>query len=380
MVLPLYAGHGVPKRYSRGFNTGLWYDKFFGFWNTDWSVGEDEKKRWIQEVCTIPVGDKALLDEAILRLTRLVLALVGEYRCFSTDWRFVTGLGRPHPVENGFAWHHTLGVPFLPGSSVKGIVRTWAEKWVDPPVSDDVLRIFGPDGEVRDKHVGSVIFFDALPVKPVKLEADVMTPHYLDYYQQERPEKPPGDWYDPVPIPLLTVAPGQTFIFAVAPRRSADEQSRADCRLAMEWLTDALAVIGAGSKTAVGYGRFTRQEKTEAEIRHNRAMSDVEGVQAAGRSPGTSAEEPKLADALSPIREEMEKDGYSSDPERFIGFLTSKWLKRLQDEEFPPDVKQEIAVLLKEWYMTYKTEQWRKPNKKNAAKIAEIKKFLPDDA
>ncbi|WP_148087042.1 type III-B CRISPR module RAMP protein Cmr6 [Thermodesulfitimonas autotrophica] len=317
-----------------------------------------------------------MLNQAIHRTATLVLALGGEIRCLTTDWRFVTGLGREHPVENGFAWHHTLGVPFLPGSSVKGIVRAWAETWIDPPVSDDVRRIFGPDGEVRDKHVGSVIFFDALPVKPVRLEADVMTPHYALYYQQDRPENPPGDWYDPVPIPFLTVAPSQVFLFALAPRRLDDEQGRADCQRAMEWLTEALAAVGAGAKTAVGYGRFVRQEKEESEIRRGLTAYDVTFTPAADKLSGVPSGKHVPPAAMSPLRAEMEEDGYNRDPDRFMSALTTKWLKKLQDDQTIPDEKREIAVLLKEWYLMYRGEQWRRPNKKNKAKIAEIKKVL----
>ena len=84
----------------------------------------------------------------------------------------MTGLGRSHPVENGFAWHPTLGMPYLPGSSVKGMVRAWAEQETDPrPASEELDRLLG-----KQNSAGSVCFLDALPIKPVKLEADVMTP------------------------------------------------------------------------------------------------------------------------------------------------------------------------------------------------------------
>jgi CRISPR-associated protein Cmr6 len=34
-------------------------------------------------------------------------------------------------VENGFLWHPTLGVPYLPGAAVKGLVRAYVEHWDD---------------------------------------------------------------------------------------------------------------------------------------------------------------------------------------------------------------------------------------------------------
>src|ERR1035441_6966625 len=70
--------------------------------------------------------------------------------------------GRSHPVENGFVWHPTLGVPYLPGSSIKGLIGQ--------PDRENVLG--------SKTRVGRVICLDAVPTCPVRLEADVMTPHY----------------------------------------------------------------------------------------------------------------------------------------------------------------------------------------------------------
>lgn len=382
MAVPLYDTDKIPKRYGKGFNAGLWYDKFFGYWKSDWTgVTEgkegDGKKKWLEDVCANQIGDRELLEEAASRLAGLVRSLDGECRCFSTNWRFVTGLGRQHPVENGFVWHHILGVPYLPGSSVKGIVRTWAEEYEDSTDSREILRIFGPEGEGADRHIGSVIFFHAIPISPVKLEPDVMIPHFTDYYQQEKTEKPPGDWYDPVPIPFLTVAPGQAFLFALAPRRPEDEKSRSDCRIAMEWLVKALEYMGAGAKTAVGYGRFAPDEKATSLILSSNMMISAgrEGFAEEKKAEKVSDEEKSAA--ISPIHKEMEEEGYSSNPDRFMEFLTNKWLKKLQDEQLPLNTKQEISLLLRDWYLKHKPEQWQKPNKKNALKIAEIKKHLP---
>ena len=41
---------------------------------------------------------------------------------------FTTGLGNEHPLENGFAFLNPYGLPYLPGSGVKGVVRRSAEE------------------------------------------------------------------------------------------------------------------------------------------------------------------------------------------------------------------------------------------------------------
>ncbi|MFA6373459.1 MAG: RAMP superfamily CRISPR-associated protein [Methanothrix sp.] len=72
-------------------------------------------------------------------------------------------------------------MPYLPGSSIKGVVRSWAASWLSQPECD-INRIFGPrdsnDRSAKDHSVGSVIFLDVLPIKPVQLKVDIITPHY----------------------------------------------------------------------------------------------------------------------------------------------------------------------------------------------------------
>jgi CRISPR-associated protein Cmr6 len=255
---PLYQGAKRAKRATTG-NAGLWYDKFCDRWKPDWTgfAGESGKRDWIGEIARIGaeaekiVGDGALIREAAKRLEALAAAQGGLSFQRRTAWRFVTGLGRGHPVENGFAWRHDLGTPFLPGSSLKGLARAYARDWED--VSEkEIARILGPKPEAG-LAIGSVAFLDAAPVAPVALEADVMTPHYAPWYQDG---EAPGDWQTPTPIPFLAVAPGQTFLFAVLPRDPSKQEDRDDCARAARLLQQALETRGAGAKTAVGYGQF----------------------------------------------------------------------------------------------------------------------------
>jgi len=262
----LYRTEQEVKSYQPNMNMGLWYDKFANAWahpsalkiKSSGDENKFNKGDWINTVAGKTSGTPDHLDEAIRRRNKMFSELGATPVYFVTVGSFVTGLGRDHPVENGFAWHPTLGTAYLPGSSVKGLVRDWAEQWSDaPPTADDRLRIFGSASktEPQDRQVGSVIFCDALPVKPVKLKADVMTPHYGEYYQGDAV---PGDWLSPVPIPFLVVDQDQPFQFCVLPRRPGNEQDKEDSAAALGWLEDALNSVGAGAKTALGYGRFAK--------------------------------------------------------------------------------------------------------------------------
>lgn len=262
MARPLY-GEAGPRDLPPGGHAGLWYDKFCDKWSDQWSMSSgggggresNPKLQWIKTVTASAVGANSHLDEHAIRLARLVRGRGGEFRVLATCSRFVTGLGRSHPVENGFAWHPTRGTPYLPGSSVKGMVRAWAMAEGEG-TGKPLARLLG---DWNSGAAGSLAFMDAVPVERVQLEADVMTPHYASW----TPDDPPGDWCSPTPIPFLTMAAGNKMLFAVIPCRDASTE---DASTVMEWIGEALEWQGVGAKTAVGYGRFERDEETTREL------------------------------------------------------------------------------------------------------------------
>lgn len=296
--LPLYAEcrKALPSLGQHG-HRGLWYDRFFNRYDELWQVfKKDEKKKtedgkgeWIGTVKG-KAGDPEDLQKAIARLAALCESRNGKFNVFVATWHFATGLGNPHPVENGFLWHPSLGVPYIPGVAVKGLVRAWLEGgWEEVRDNEKLHRWFGSEDKdpkdcKRDTEAGAFIFFDALPVEPVKLKADVMTPHMGKWYEKggEKPmdaDVTPADWHNPVPIPFL-VADKPKFMFAVAPRDGKENAELADVMAA---LANALEWLGAGAKTAVGYGHLSKDENERTKIceRIERAaMSDEERVKA----------------------------------------------------------------------------------------------------
>lgn len=268
MPRPLYKNLAHESLQLGTGNPGLWYDKFCDRWSNDWTLSgdADRKLAWIDTVTKQRVGLEQLLVESTTRALRLTLAKGGIFGIFETESRFVTGLGRSHPVENGFAWHPALGVPYLPGSSVKGLVRAWAELDAQPrPSPDRVETILGSPGAA-----GQVGFLDAIAIAPVQLEADVMTPHFAGW----SPDNPPGDWCGPVPVPFLVVAPQTAFAFSILPVCAGAVGALEEI---FGWLRAALEGVGAGAKTAVGYGRFRfDQPKTEQQKAKLDKKRDIE--------------------------------------------------------------------------------------------------------
>jgi len=263
MPRPLYARLSRTATRATVHNTGLWFDKFCDRWSDEWTLKDDNERAsrggklaWLRDVAGRASGERELLKEAIRRRLELTTGRRGLFGIFRTESAFVTGIGRSHPVENGFAWHPTLGVPYLPGSSAKGLARAWAKSGSDATSSTDdgLAHVFDTAG-----GAGTVIFLDALPVEPVSLEVDVMTPHFHGWTKKA----PPGDWRRPIPVPFLVTPPGAMFLFSILPRKG----DTSDVERAFTWLCEALEVAGAGAKTAVGYGRFSYKADTTQHMR-----------------------------------------------------------------------------------------------------------------
>jgi CRISPR-associated protein Cmr6 len=183
--------------------------------------------------------------------------------------RLIVGLGGESVYETALTLHHVFGFPFIPASSVKGVVRSWiittvfekdetgaidlknAEKRAKQ--HEDFCLIFGSDAENHDKTArqGEVTFFDAYPTSAPRIETDLMNPHYGEYYDKTK-QVFPTDTQSPVPVFFLTVA-GAPFQFIIASKKW-DLTKLFKGKTLENWLKEALQNHGIGAKTAVGYG------------------------------------------------------------------------------------------------------------------------------
>lgn len=193
------------------------------------------------------------LDAVHGRLDEVVRVRQGVARAVTTASPLATGLGNPHPLENGFTVDHHTGAPVLAGSGLKGVTRAFA-------------RMLGPRQEVRwarflgsQSHAGDVVFLDAHPLTAgLRLVQDLVNPHESSHYRAlesggEAPDPLGTD--NPIPSVFLAIAPGATFRIRLLPRAGASV-STSELERVLDLLHTALAFIGFGAKTAAGYGRF----------------------------------------------------------------------------------------------------------------------------
>jgi len=192
---------------------------------------------------------------------------------------FTTGLGNEHPLENGFAFLWPYGLPYLPGSGIKGVLRQATRElargdWGDTCDWDEaaIQALFGSEDSDNAQR-GALTFWDVIPqIKGNSLMVEVMTPHQSHYYQQKTDRKTgnsptPHDSGQPVPIYFLMVPPGSAFTFHVRCdmsflRRIAPGLAEGDSwkTLTEDAFHHAFAWLGFGAKTAVGYGAMAVDE------------------------------------------------------------------------------------------------------------------------
>jgi len=254
---------------------------YFPVWNDRWEIITDKKAEATTKVLSLQPDDRkrmeALANRQQAQALNLGDALFSQYAISTSP--FVTGMGYEHPLENGFAFLNPYGLPYLPGSSIKGVLRRAAEELdVDAAVVDELFGSSAAEGSQ-----GALNFWDVFPQGQLAL--DIMTPHYGDYYQGKAS---PHDSGQPNPIVFLTVAPEARFAFHV---EMIHQSGILDWQVMLEQCFDhAFDWLGFGAKTSVGYGAMMRDH------------ASLENAEKAGIK---AAEEARKA-AMTPFDRDME--------------------------------------------------------------------------
>lgn len=184
---------------------------------------------------------------------------------FSVMNRIVVGYGGTTTYNNDMTFHHTYGIPYIPGQAIKGVFTNYILSNNQDNKYNDLINALGDEGKdindeinsdnVENVRKSSIIFFDSFPKEGYKIVQDVTCCHHMNYYSQGK--EFPLDSDDTNVIKFLAVE--GTFNIRVGIDRAICNKEFNE-KFA-EALKDALYYIGVGGKTAVGYGILKEPDK-----------------------------------------------------------------------------------------------------------------------
>ena len=291
---PARTGNGRQRPEPEPHHVGLWLDRMLAEpWSKEergWRSRSELYRAAVDALTPGPAGGESGALTTYRQLFRRYLAAVTAPKArtarevveLEATSRVLLHTAAGETVTEGtLLFHHTYGVPYLPGSALKGVARarllTMAERASDERRREQ-LRRWADDllGFVRETPGGRlpasgsqadprtqaslVEFLDALWLPPegqrgeAPLALDIVNPHHPRYYTvQEGDRVFPTDGDSPIPVERLSVAPRASFLLiAEAPE---------DLGPWLTWLVDdvllpALEEDGLGGWTSAGYGRF----------------------------------------------------------------------------------------------------------------------------
>ncbi len=243
------------------------------------SIGK-MRSEWLRD--TVSRFTAGALERVLVANYERWLAMTGEASRFEMRalGRMIVGLGGKGPLEFGITLDKLTGLPYIPGSALKGLCRSYAllslaaEHGIAIETEQlekfDTALVEGKDYQSGDalhysrafgsqENAGGCVFYPATlnAMRLVKEDRlftlDVMTPHFVDYYTSSG-SKAPDDGGNPNPVTYITVTEGMPFVFAIGKRANFTDDGA--IKQARRWLRAALQEMGAGAKTAQGYGVF----------------------------------------------------------------------------------------------------------------------------
>ena len=155
-------------------------------------------------------------------------------------------------IKTGFSFDYTTGQPYIPASSVKGMLRSYFKEHrqavseiikakTDKEFSEDEIALLESDiFDYNDIFLDTVVYWG--DKYGHMLSSDYITPHDTDHIK------------NPVPIRILKINPGVRleFRFLLNDHTVNDKTVKKD--MLKDIFTELLSLFGVGAKTNVGYG------------------------------------------------------------------------------------------------------------------------------
>ncbi|MCX7698453.1 MAG: type III-B CRISPR module RAMP protein Cmr6 [Candidatus Goldbacteria bacterium] len=181
-----------------------------------------------------------------------------------TRTRLIVGFGSASTLETSVLLDRVLGIPYIPGSSLKGCFRDYVKNYINDgdEIKNNFRLIFGSEDEITeednyenyDNIKGNIFFYNAYPSENQNkvFEIDVMNVHYQDYYSGK--DKIPNECKNPVPINFLCVRPEIKFNFyLLLNKKIIGLKTKIE-----NYFINMLEEHGVGAKTNIDYGYFKK--------------------------------------------------------------------------------------------------------------------------
>ena len=196
------------------------------------------------------------------------------YRSFSLYTLYpglLVGTGNPHELAKegalkcGFTFDYVTGVPYITGSTLKGMLRSYfpgdsKDKEKDTEFTALIKGILGKEeldvSAFKEKvFENNDIFLGAYPV--IGRDASLMEMEFITSHKDK--------FKNPNPVSLIKVKPAVEFTFSflfsdyIAQDGTVIVSADEKCNLCKE----LILLMGIGAKTNVGYGRFSEAKPAE---------------------------------------------------------------------------------------------------------------------
>lgn len=268
-----------PKSNAQGANLGwIYYRDYYRDMNIDpYPIKVSGEEKGLDQEIRFQRNNERLLSASLGHLGELNEKLLGDLRpdvCFDLTTQYpglligsglAHGTGMDYDLKMGVSFDYTTGLPYLAGSAVKGVLRSFFPLFNDeeenkrriaylqekcPSVPNDqwkriAMMLFSAN-DVKSGSVRSV-FFDAMIIRSNNqggkiLGDDFITPHK-------------SSTKNPIPLQFLKVLSGVTFRFAFRIGEPICLLSKAQIG---DLFKSILLDVGIGAKTNVGYGQFVK--------------------------------------------------------------------------------------------------------------------------
>ncbi|WNS77425.1 type III-B CRISPR module RAMP protein Cmr6 [Bacillus sp. DTU_2020_1000418_1_SI_GHA_SEK_038] len=294
--------------------------------------------------------------------------------------RIIPGMGAGHVKETSLTLHPVYGFPYIPASSVKGLVRHWfIHAYCEGDESKLADNEWGKAVFGSQENRGAVQFYDIYLHEQLQIEADILTVHFKEYYSGGNTAT---DSQKPNPVPFWTVNVKEANIFLTVPKGIKTAISSDDLiQAAASWTCRAFKELGIGSKSALGYGLFSevtdvtkdefeiviagQEERIEKQRKERLRKMEIEG-------------EAREQEAIAARLEKMTKE------ERLLYEIQSLSSSQADQDKSKNALFEEVlsqknaaaASALKAYWETNGQWKIKKQQKKQYNKVQEVKKLL----